>query len=170
MERQRFVSRLVPWLLFVLGACAFLVAGLAGVLSLSDARAPSTTSRTATSKVARAGQAGERASAARRVELQLLGLNDLHGHLEPSPPERHSGRRVRRGGVAWLAGHLDRAERAYPGRTVRVHSGDMVGASPLVSSHFHDEPTIKALASCGSTSGRSETTSSTKERASSGGC
>jgi len=145
LEQQRFVSSLVAWVSFVLGACAFLFAGLAGLLSLSDARAPSTTSGSATSQAARTGHAGEQGPAARRVELQLLGVNDLHGHLEPSPPERRSGRRVRTGGVAWLAGHLDRAERGYPGRTLRVHSGDMVGASPLVSSHFHDEPTIKAL-------------------------
>jgi 2',3'-cyclic-nucleotide 2'-phosphodiesterase (5'-nucleotidase family) len=31
-----------------------------------------------------------------------------------------------------------------PDNTIRVHAGDMVGASPLISSYFHDEPTIKA--------------------------
>lgn len=70
------------------------------------------------------------------VRIQLLGVNDLHGHLEPPEPGR--------GGVAWLAARLDRAEADHPGRTIRVHAGDMVGASPLVSSWFHDEPTIKA--------------------------
>ena len=78
MERQRFVSSLVAWVCFVLGACAFLFAGL---LSLSDARAPSTTAGTAISQAARTGHAGEQGPAARRVELQLLGVNDLHGHL-----------------------------------------------------------------------------------------
>lgn len=29
-----------------------------------------------------------------------------------------------------------------PGHTIRVHAG---GASPLVSSHFHDEPSIDAM-------------------------
>lgn len=145
MERKRLASSLVPRPRLVLGASAVLGAGLVGTLSLSDAKEPSATSRTATSHGAGAGREGERGSAGGRVELQLLGVNDLHGHLEPSAPERRSGRRARRGGVAWLAGHLDRAERAYPGRTLRVHAGDMVGASPLVSSHFHDEPTIKAL-------------------------
>ena len=144
MERQRLLSSLVPGPRLVLGACAVLGAGLAGAHALSYARAPSATSQTATSHAARAGHG--HGAAGGRVELQLLGVNDLHGHLEPSAPERSSsGRRASRGGVAWLAGHLDRAERAYPGRTLRVHAGDMVGASPLVSSHFHDEPTIKAL-------------------------
>ena len=68
------------------------------------------------------------------VKLRLLGVNDLHGHLEPPRPGV--------GGAAWLAAHLDRA--TLPGRTIKVHAGDMVGASPLVSSWFHDEPTIEA--------------------------
>jgi 5'-nucleotidase len=69
-----------------------------------------------------------------RVDLRLLGVNDLHGHLEPPRPGL--------GGAAWLDAHLDRA--TLPGRTIRVHAGDMVGASPLISSWFHDEPTIEA--------------------------
>jgi 2',3'-cyclic-nucleotide 2'-phosphodiesterase (5'-nucleotidase family) len=68
------------------------------------------------------------------VKLRLLGVNDFHGHLEPPRPDV--------GGAAWLAAHLDRA--TLPGHTIRVHAGDMVGASPLVSSWFHDEPSIEA--------------------------
>jgi 5'-nucleotidase len=71
------------------------------------------------------------------VELQLLGLSDLHGHLEPPAPGI--------GGVAWLGAWLDRLAESHPGRTIRVHSGDMVGASPLISSHFDHEPTIQAV-------------------------
>jgi 5'-nucleotidase len=70
------------------------------------------------------------------VQLQLLGVNDFHGHLEPPQADL--------GGAAWLGAHLARAARAHPGRTITVHAGDMVGASPLVSSYFHDEPAIKA--------------------------
>jgi 5'-nucleotidase len=70
------------------------------------------------------------------VRLQLLGVNDLHGHLEPPEPGV--------GGAAWLGAWLDRATGSHPRRTIRVHAGDMVGASPLISSHFHDEPTIDA--------------------------
>ena len=69
-----------------------------------------------------------------KVRLRLLGVNDFHGHLEP--PERGLG------GAAWLKAHLDRAE--LPGRTIRVHAGDMVGASPLISGWFHDEPSIES--------------------------
>ena len=73
------------------------------------------------------------------VNLRLLGVNDLHGHLEPPRPGL--------GGAAWLDAHLDRA--TIPGRTIRVHAGDMVGASPLVSSWFHDEPAIEAANAMG---------------------
>jgi 5'-nucleotidase len=77
------------------------------------------------------GAEGERGGV---VQLRLLGVNDLHGHLEPP--------RDGIGGAAWLDAHLDAA--TLPGRTIRVHAGDMVGASPLVSSWFHDEPAIEA--------------------------
>jgi 5'-nucleotidase len=70
------------------------------------------------------------------VELQLLGVNDLHGHLEPPEPGV--------GGAAWLGAWFDRAALSHPDRTIRVHAGDMVGVSPLISSHFNDEPTIEA--------------------------
>ena len=75
---------------------------------------------------------GERPSGV--VKLRLLGVNDFHGHLEPPRPGV--------GGAAWLKAHLDRA--TLPGRTIRVHAGDMVGATPLISSWFHDEPTVEA--------------------------
>jgi 5'-nucleotidase len=67
------------------------------------------------------------------VKVRLLGVNDLHGHLEAPRPGL--------GGAAWLKAHLDRA--TLPGRTIRVHAGDMIGASPLISSWFHDEPTME---------------------------
>ena len=73
------------------------------------------------------------------VELRLLGVNDLHGHLEPPRPGV--------GGVAWMAAHLD--AQTVQGRTIRVHAGDMVGATPLLSSWFHDEPTIEAANALG---------------------
>ena len=101
------------------GAAAFAVALAAALLGLNAAAdEPPTPPRSGT------------------VELQLLGVNDFHGHLEPPAPDI--------GGAAWLSAHLARAARSHPGRTITVHAGDMVGASPLVSSYFHDEPAIEA--------------------------
>jgi 5'-nucleotidase len=70
------------------------------------------------------------------VRIQLLGVNDFHGHLEPPEPGL--------GGAAWLGAWLNRAAGSRDDRTIRVHAGDMVGASPLISSHFKDVPTIEA--------------------------
>jgi 5'-nucleotidase len=103
------------------GAAAFAAALLVALLGLNaDADPPP-----------RVGEKRERF-----VELQLLGMNDLHGRLEPPEPGV--------GGAAWLGAWLDRVAASHPGRTIRVHAGDMVGASPLISSHFKDEPTIEA--------------------------
>ena len=100
------------------GAAAFAAAALVALLGLN------------------AGADEPEAPPARTVELQLLGVNDFHGHLEPPEPGL--------GGAAWLGAHLERAAAAYPGRTITVHAGDMIGASPLISSHFKDEPAIEA--------------------------
>lgn len=83
----------------------------------------------------------QQASSGGNVDVRILGLNDLHGHLQPSQTE--SGRHI--GGAATLAGYMDMYESENPGPTFRVHSGDMVGGSPLLSDHFHDDPTVQAL-------------------------
>jgi 5'-nucleotidase len=75
----------------------------------------------------------------RTVDLQVLGVNDLHGNLEPSLVSDKPA-----GGVAWLASYLRQAEAQDPKGTIVAHAGDTVGASPLISSWFHDEPTIEA--------------------------
>ena len=101
------------------GAAAFAAALLVALLGLNaGASQPASKARAGT------------------VQIQLLGVNDFHGHLEP--PERDLG------GAAWLGAWLHRAAASQDDRTIRVHAGDMVGASPLISSHWHDIPTIEA--------------------------
>jgi len=75
--------------------------------------------------------------------IQLLAINDLHGHLDA--PGGSNGRvgSVPAGGAAYLATHLSRLADGLP--TLVVAAGDLVGASPLVSGMFHDEPIIEAL-------------------------
>lgn len=82
--------------------------------------------------------------AADRVTVQILAINDLHGHLEPPPGSNGRINGVEAGGAAYLATHLQRAIARQP-NTMVVAAGDLVGASPLVSSMFHDEPAIEAL-------------------------
>jgi 5'-nucleotidase len=78
------------------------------------------------------------------IDVQLLALNDFHGNLEP--PSGSSGRigSVNAGGVEYLATHIDQLRSTNP-NTVVVSAGDMIGASPLLSALFHDEPTIEAF-------------------------
>ncbi|WP_046732839.1 bifunctional metallophosphatase/5'-nucleotidase [Streptomyces humi] len=86
-------------------------------------------------------------------DVQLLSFNDLHGNLEP--PSGSSGRvteteadgttrTIDAGGVEYLATHLREAREGHP-YSVTAAGGDMVGASPLISGLFHDEPTVEAL-------------------------
>jgi 5'-nucleotidase len=78
------------------------------------------------------------------VEVQILALNDFHGNL--MPPGGSAGRvgTVDAGGVEYLATHIDTLRQLNP-NTVVVSAGDMIGASPLLSALFHDEPTIEAF-------------------------
>lgn len=84
--------------------------------------------------------------------IQILSFNDFHGNLEP--PSGSSGRTLTKagnvdtGGVEYLATHLKQARAGHP-NTVTVAAGDMVGASPLLSAAFHDEPTVEALNNLG---------------------
>ena len=85
-----------------------------------------------------------------RMEISLLGFNDFHGNLEPPrlavATQDAAGRKVAvpAGGAAYLATVI--AERRAASRhTAVVTAGDMIGASPMVSSLFLDEPTIEAL-------------------------
>ena len=79
------------------------------------------------------------------VDIQLLALNDFHGNL--LPPSGSSGRvgTTDAGGAAFLATHVANLEATNPANTFVVSAGDLIGASPLLSALFHDEPTIEAM-------------------------
>jgi 5'-nucleotidase len=79
----------------------------------------------------------------RIIDLQILALNDFHGQLEPVPPSTSQGT-PQLGGVAHLATLVRDHEAANP-RSVFVSAGDLIGASPLISALFHDEPSIEAF-------------------------
>jgi len=83
------------------------------------------------------------------MTLAILAFNDLHGNLEPpglAIPVRHNDTTVNvpSGGLAYLASAISEFKLAYPHHAV-VSAGDMVSASPLISSLFLDEPTIDAV-------------------------
>lgn len=98
------------------------------------------------------------------MDIQLLSFNDFHGNLES--PSGSSGRVVvdhridpvtgkavdvtveGAGGVEYLASHLKKAREGHP-YSLTVAAGDIVGASPLLSAAFHDEPTVEAMNALG---------------------
>ncbi|NBE50335.1 bifunctional metallophosphatase/5'-nucleotidase [Streptomyces boluensis] len=89
----------------------------------------------------------------RTVDVQLLSFNDLHGNLQP--PAGSSGqvterqqdgteKKIDAGGVEYLATALREARKGER-YSATVAAGDLIGASPLLSGLFHDEPTVEAL-------------------------
>jgi 5'-nucleotidase len=80
------------------------------------------------------------------IVVRIAAIGDLHGHLRP-PPERLSspdGSRVAAGGVARLGTMIQRM-RAQGPHFAFVSAGDLIGASPLISAWFDDEPVIEAM-------------------------
>jgi 5'-nucleotidase len=112
------------------------------------------------------GTAAAAKSPSKDTHVQLLAINDLHGHLQPNTPgtiqigccnpvRNASGlqtgwtqKTVPAGGIAYLATHIKQLRATNP-NTITVGAGDLIGASPLVSALFHDEPTIEAMNSLG---------------------
>lgn len=84
------------------------------------------------------------------VEVKIIGLNDFHGALEPPrssvTAEGPDGQAVRvpAGGIVYFASAIRALKAANPYNVV-VSAGDLVSASPLISSYFLDEPTILAM-------------------------
>ena len=83
------------------------------------------------------------------VEVQILAFNDFHGNLQvPDPVEvtepDGTKHKIVTGGVAHLAAALA-GLRAGHANTITVSAGDTIGASPLISANYLDEPTIEAM-------------------------
>ncbi|MGP4004546.1 bifunctional metallophosphatase/5'-nucleotidase [Streptomyces sp. 8N706] len=140
-QRRRLVRRLTT--------SAAVLAAAAGVLSAAVPAGADSTAR----GPAPAPGLGTGHSHGRTVDVQLLSFNDFHGNLEP--PAGSSGQVTRQhpdgttekidaGGVEYLATSLRTARKGHP-YSITAAAGDMIGASPLLSGLFHDEPTIEAM-------------------------
>jgi 5'-nucleotidase len=87
------------------------------------------------------------------ASVRLLALNDFHGNLEP--PTGSSGRAIDEngdtvlaGGAAYIATHLKQLRNRD---TLTVAQGDLIGASPLISAAYHDEPSVQFMGDIGVT-------------------
>jgi 5'-nucleotidase len=111
--------------------------------------------------------AGDEASAEAKVKgwkplrLRVLAINDFHGQLEVVPSTSSSGHIdigpgeedfTPAGGAAYLGRHLRQLRRqanAAGAHHVTVAAGDLIGATPLLSAAFHDEPAIETMNAVG---------------------
>ena len=80
--------------------------------------------------------------------IKIVAFNDFHGQLESPGRLRNlptdASATIPVGGVDWMAGYIDDLKSQNPS-TVVVSAGDIIGATPLVSALFHDEPTIETM-------------------------
>ena len=78
---------------------------------------------------------------ARYDRVNIVGLNDFHGQLDPTAATI-DGRAVPVGGAAFLATLFDEEAAALPGEELILAGGDNVGASPPNSALLEDRPAI----------------------------
>jgi len=72
--------------------------------------------------------------------LQILGFNDYHGHLESGTPGDVDGEPA--GGSEYLSAKLTELR---SGQSITAAAGDLIGGSPAFSGLFHDEPSVESL-------------------------
>ncbi|MFL6699096.1 MAG: bifunctional metallophosphatase/5'-nucleotidase [Vitreoscilla sp.] len=81
------------------------------------------------------------------VTVKVIAFNDFHGNLESPGRFGRSAQATERpavGGAEALAAYVARLKAQNPDNVV-VGGGDLVGASPLVSALFRDEPAVEVL-------------------------
>jgi 5'-nucleotidase len=76
------------------------------------------------------------------VELQLLAINDYHGHVQPDAAGNIDGEPA--GGGEYLATKLAELREGHE-NSLTVAAGDLIGGSPAFSGLFHDEPSVESL-------------------------
>lgn len=83
------------------------------------------------------------------IVVKIIAFNDFHGYL--TPPKQaielatpQGPVKVPAGGAPYFASAVAKLRAENP-RNIVVTAGDLIGASPLVSSLFLDEPTIDAM-------------------------
>jgi 5'-nucleotidase len=83
------------------------------------------------------------------ISVKIVGFNDFHGTLE-SPgtfganTSVPAAQRPAVGGAEYLAAYVAAMKAKNP-NTVVVGGGDLIGATPLISALFFDEPAVEAL-------------------------
>jgi 2',3'-cyclic-nucleotide 2'-phosphodiesterase (5'-nucleotidase family) len=85
------------------------------------------------------------------ASVRLLAFNDFHGHLEANTPGTLATGTTGTAAITTAAGGAEffatymKLLGSDRSNTIQTSSGDLIGASPLLSGLFHDEPTIKVM-------------------------
>ncbi|MCW2762763.1 MAG: 5-nucleotidase [Marmoricola sp.] len=82
----------------------------------------------------------------------LLAFNDFHGQIDPPTGSGGLVSGTPAGGVEYLSTYVKQrraAAKKTSSAVFTVAAGDLVGASPLVSAAFHDEPAVEEMNSLG---------------------
>jgi 5'-nucleotidase len=90
------------------------------------------------------------------VDVRILAINDFHGNLKPppggiriaDPDDKTKMVSVPAGGAEQMTTLVKQLREGHP-NNIFVAAGDLIGASPLLSAMFHDEPTIESLSMMG---------------------
>jgi 5'-nucleotidase len=77
------------------------------------------------------------------IDLQVLGFNDYHGHLEATG-NGPVGTVTEAGGAEYLSAKLNELRQGNK-YSLTVAAGDLIGGSPAFSGLFHDEPSVESL-------------------------
>jgi 5'-nucleotidase len=142
VSSRRTAVRASAWLAAALPVAAMLAACTTGTAPAADASA--------------AAPRPAAARAAAPVHVKVLAINDFHGHLKPppggirikDPADPAKTVQIAAGGAEHLATAVAERKRKNPNH-VFVAAGDLIGASPLISALFRDEPTVESLSMMG---------------------
>jgi 5'-nucleotidase len=128
-------------------ACAAFAPPIGGLAPSPEALAAASVAAAETSVAGTATPAGPVRPSP--VTIKIIGFNDYHGHLQsPGTFGEHTAVPVERrpavGGADALAAAVARLQARNRHHAV-VGAGDFIGASPLISALFHDEPAVETL-------------------------
>lgn len=93
--------------------------------------------------------AAAQSSVGKTLSLRVIAFNDFHGNIDGTNLNLTSAvdgipTRTPAGGVDYMAGLVQQLKTDALNSVV-VSAGDLIGASPLNSALFHDEPTIETM-------------------------
>ena len=102
-------------------------------------------------------ESAARSDVGKTLRVRVIAFNDFHGNIDGanltlrSDPDNifrlnAAGQRIAvpAGGVDYMAGLVKQLKAGAPNSVV-VSAGDLIGASPLNSALFHDEPSIETM-------------------------